>query len=327
MTEQTTWGILGTGRMAKVITAELLDLDGAEVLAVGSRDQKNADAFGETYSIAQRYGSYEEFSQDPNIDIVYVATPHFRHVEDVRLCLEAGKHVLCERPFSLRPEDVEPLIALAREKNLFLMEGMWTRFTPGIRKLCDLIDRKAVGEIKMIIGGGGFIPTDESASHIYDPDHGGGVLLDSGIDLISLTTMIFGKPTTVNGIATLSEEGVDEQNAILLGYSHGRIANLYVTIKAVQSPYMTLLGTEGSIEVIPPVYAPQFLIVQNQEGKQTIHNSPLEGSGYRYELEEVMTCLRENRRESSIMSLDETLRLLNIANEIRLQTGVRFPFE
>ena len=313
--------------MARIIAAELSALDGAVLCAVGSRSEDRAHAFAKDFQIPHAHGSYEALVVNPDVDVIYVSTPHFRHVEDVKLCLDLGKNVLCERPFALKPDDVEPLVQLARERKLFLMEGMWTRFIPGICALRELIADKVIGDIKMIVGGGGFIPTDETAPHIYDPDHGGGALLDSGIDLISLATMIFGKPTTVNGIAALSEEGVDEQDGILLGYSHGRIANLYVTIKAVQPPYLTLLGTQGSIEVIPPVYAPQFHLIVDQNGSRRIHHAPFEGTGYAFELEEVMRCLRAGELESPLMPLEETLRILDITNEVRLQIGLRFPYE
>ena len=327
MSDTINWGILGTGNMAKIMARELTSFAGARLAAIGSRTPEAAASFAGEFGIKGAHGSYEDLAADKDVEIVYVATPHFRHIEDVRLCLEAGKHVLCERPFALKPDNVVPLVNLARDKNLFLMEGMWTRFIPCMRKVQEVVAQGVIGDVTMLVAGGGFIPSDKTAPHIYDPDHGGGAILDSGIDLIALASLVFGRPTTVNAIAALSEEGVDEQSGILLGYGHGKIANLYVTIKATQPPYLTLLGTQGLIEVTPPVYAPHAFTVQNNKGERTSYDVPYEGSGYAYQIEEVVRCLRSGKTESAVMPLEETLQILDVTNEIRLQIGLRFPYE
>src|ERR687897_753724 len=201
------WGILGTGRIVREFAAGLRDTPGAETLAVGSRTEDSAREFAASLGIPRHYSSYAELVTDPDVDVVYVATPHPFHAENVTLCLEAGKHVLCEKPMTVNAAQAERLIALAQEEELFLMEGMWTRFYPLMERVRHLISSGAIGEPRLL-----------------NPDLGGGALLDVGVYCVSLSSMIFGPPDRVTGLAHLGETGVDEQSAAILEHGDGRIS-------------------------------------------------------------------------------------------------------
>jgi predicted dehydrogenase len=327
MTDKIRWGILGPGNIAKKFAKGLSVLPDAELVAVGSRTQENADAFGDQFDVPRRHASYEALAADPKVDVIYVATPHPFHKENTILCLEAGKAVLCEKPFAINAAEAKEMIALAREKKLFLMEAMWTRFLPIIVKVRELLAKGVIGEVQMLNADFCFRAEFDPKSRLLAPHLGGGALLDVGIYPISLASMVFGSPSRVTSLAHLGETGVDERSAYLLGYDGGQLAILSAAIRTDSPREVTLMGTEGKIRIHPEWWCGTTLTlsVEGQENK-TIR-LPLKKNGYEYEAIEVNERLREGKLESDVMTLDESLSIMQTLDKIREPWGLTYPME
>jgi dihydrodiol dehydrogenase / D-xylose 1-dehydrogenase (NADP) len=321
------WGILSTGTIAKKFAEGLSVLPDAELVAVGSRSQATANAFGDEYDVDHRHASYKALAQDPGVDVVYVATPHPFHKDNAILCLEAGKAVLCEKPFSINADEAEQVIALARENDLFLMEAMWTRYIPIIVRLRELLAEGAIGEMRMLTADLGFRAKFDPKGRLFNPDLGGGALLDVGIYPISLASMIFGSPSRIVSLAHMGQTGVDEQEGIVFGYSQGQLAILHAALQASTAVEATLMGTKGRIRVHSPWYYGTALTLSAEGREDETISLPYEGNGYNFEAVEVMRCLRAGRLESDVMPLDETLAIMQTMDKIRAQWDLRYPME
>lgn len=322
------WGILGTGRIAGVFAEALQSLDEAQLLAVGSRSIGTADAFGDRFNVPRRYASYAELAADPDIDIVYVATPHTMHAENCLLCLRHGKAVLCEKPFTINAGQAAEVIAVARERGLFLMEAMWTRFLPAIVRVRDLVAAGAIGEVRMIASDFGFRAGVDPHSRLFNPTLGGGSLLDVGVYTVSLTSMIFGgEPERIATMAHLGATGVDETAAMILGYSGGRIALLWSAIRTDTPHETTIMGTEGMIRIHPQWWRARTITLNRKGRADDVIDLPYDGNGYQFEAIEAMRCLRAGLGESAIMPLDETLSIMRTLDATRAQWGLKYPME
>jgi predicted dehydrogenase len=327
MADKIRWGILGTGFIAKKFAEGLSVLKDVELVAVGSRAQATADAFGGEFKVPHRHVSYEALAEDPDVDVVYVATPHSLHRENSILCLEAGKPVLCEKPFTINATEAQAVIALAREKGLFLMEAMWTRFLPIIVKVRELLAAGAIGEVHMLHADFGFRAELDPKSRLFNPHLGGGALLDVGIYPVSLASMIFGPPSRIVSMAHLGQTGVDERAAVILGYDAGQLAVLSTAIRTDTPIEAVLMGSEGQIRIHSPWFHGTELTLSAKSRKDKTIRLPYKGNGYTHEAIEVMRCLREGRRESGVMPLDETLAITKTLDAIRAQWGLRYPME
>lgn len=327
MTQSIRWGIIGTGIIARKFAADLQLLPDAQLTAVGSRSQSTAREFGRLFNIPSCYGRYEELAADSQVDVIYIAAPHVFHFENTMLCLKNGKAVLCEKPFSINAQQAEIMINCAREKNLFLMEAMWTRFLPVITRLCQLLDEKIIGDIKFVTANLGF-KTDFGPEHrLMSLKLGGGALLDIGVYPISLTSMLLGVPDTLTSMVQYAATGVDEQAAILFKYANNVLAAIHTSIKVQTSNEMLVVGTKGQINLDAPLYRPGKLTLQLEgQSKQEIM-APCTGGGYQYQAAEVMLCLREGKTESRIMSLADTFSVMQIMDRIRAQWGLKYPGE
>ncbi len=320
------WGILGTGSIARKFVTGLAALPDARPAAVGSRAQKTADAFGREFDIPRRHPSYDALAEDPEVDVIYVATPHSLHRENTLLCLDAGKAVLCEKPFAVNADQADEMAAAARRAGRFLMEAMWTRFLPATGVLLELLAERAVGEVRMITADFGFRAGLDPAGRLFDPALAGGALLDVGVYPVSLASMVFGgPPDRVAGLADLGQTGVDEQNGMVLGYDGGRLAVLCSAIRTRTAHELHVYGTEGRIRV-PDWWHADHLIVIRGDGEERI-DAPIEGNGYHYQAAEVMSCLADGRTESDRMPLDETVGVMRTLDRIREQWGLRYPME
>lgn len=327
MHDKIRWGILGTGNIANIFAADLKQMQDAELIAVGSRDTDNAKSFAEKFSIPNRYASYTDLAKDPNVDVVYVATPHALHKENCLLCLENNKSVLCEKSFTLNANEAKELIDLARKKKLFLMEGMWSRFLPIMQKLYHYIEDGLIGEIQSINADLGFnLPFDPN-NRIYNPKLGGGALLDVGIYPISLAFWLMGPPHSIDTMAHLGQTGVDEQACILFGYQGGPIAKLFATIKSETPSEAIILGNKGRIRIHHPMFRPGGITISIIGQKDEYVEIPYEGNGFIHEAEEVMECIRNRKTESSIMPLNETLLIMETMDQIRSKWGLKYPQE
>jgi len=324
VTETIRWGIAATGHIAERFVVGLQQLDDAAVVAVGSRADERAAAFGERLDIPRRYGSIAALAADHEVDVVYVASPHARHASDALACLRAGKPVLCEKPFALNRAQAEQMVLAARAEDLFLMEAMWSRFLPAYVALRGLLADGRVGTPRMVEADFGFRRPVDPAHRLFDPVLGGGALLDLGIYTAQLASLVFGAPDQVVAQAHLGETGVDEQVAAVLHHPGGGLAVLKAAIRLSLSCTARISGSAGWIDLPAFMHAPDHLIVGDHTGTERI-DAGWEGEGLRFQAVEVHRCLREGLTESPVMPLDETLSLAATLDAVRSAIGLAYP--
>jgi len=329
MAQKIRWGILSTGNIAKKFATGLGALPDAEIVAVGSRSQSSADAFGEQFAIPHRHSSYQALAEDPDVDVIYVATPHTLHCEDTLVCLNAGKAVLCEKPFAINAGQARQMVALARAKGLFLMDAVWTRFLPIQVKLREMLKAGTIGEVRMVEADFGFRTAPNPEGRLMNLALGGGALLDIGIYTAQLASMILGTPAEIRALGHLGTTGVDEQTVMLFGYPEGRHAVLSCAVRTTTHHEASIYGTEGRIRLHTPWWRGTTLSVYRQAGPEDaeVIDAPYESNGYNYEAAEVMRCLRAGRLESEVMPLDETVQLMESLDAVRAQIGLKYPGE
>jgi len=320
------WGIIGTGDIAKKFAAGLRVLSDSELVAVASRTTKTADAFGDLFHVAKRHDNYQSLAQDPDVSVVYISTPHNLHKENTLMCLRAGKSVLCEKPFAINAKEATEMIQFARQRRLFLMEAMWTRFFPLMARVREMITSGVIGEVRMLMADFGY-RSEVQKNWVFDPNFGGGGLLDVGIYPLSLSHLIFGIPNQITSVSHLGSSGVDEQSAVILGYEGGRLA-LIASATRTETPQVAyLLGTKGRIHIHSPWWKPQTLTLSVNGRADEVMQIPYQGNGYNYEAAEVARCLREGRTESDTMPLDETLSIMKTMDAVRAQWNLKYPME
>jgi len=323
----TRWGILGTGGIATAFAKDLSFVENTEKTAVGSRTKESAVKFAEEHGVSRAYGSYEELVQDPDVDAIYIATPHPFHKENVLACLRAGKAVLCEKPFTINSGELEEIIQFARDKKLFLMEAMWTRFLPAIRKVREWIDSGKIGEVLLVKADLGFRARWEPEWRLLNPNLGGGALLDVGIYPIAFASMIFGtKPEKILSTAHIGETGVDEQFSILMSYPSGKTATLNGAFRMDLTNEAYIHGTEGYIRIPSFNSAKSAFLYKDGKEIATFHDDR-QSAGYAFEMEEVGRCLNQGLLESPVVPLDESLEIMKLMDKIRGQWGLKYPFE
>jgi predicted dehydrogenase len=320
------WGILGPGSIANQFAAGLQSVSDATLHAVGSRTQAKAEAFADKYGASKRYGSYEALAADPDVHVIYIATPHPGHKEAALLCLEHGKAVLCEKPFTVNAKEASEVIESARAKNLFVMEAMWSRFFPAMARVRELLAAGTIGEARMLQADFGFRTDVNPESRLFNMALAGGGLLDVGVYPISLASMLFGTPTEVSGLAQIGKTGVDEQAALTLKYANGQLAALTTGIRINTPQEAVILGTDGSLKLHAPWWKANTLTV-NANGKSETLSVPFEGQGMNYEAKEVGDCLRAGKIESAILPLSETLSVMKTLDTLRAQWGLKYPME
>lgn len=327
MIEPIRWGILGTGWIASEFAQGLKQLPDAELIAVGSRTHKSAQRFAEQHAVPHQHASYQALASDPDVDVIYVATPNPLHKEHAVLCLESGKPVLCEKPFALNARQAEEVIRAARESKLFLMEAMWSRCFPLMARLRQLLADGAIGDVQMLVADLCIRFDFDPADRRYSLDLGGGALLDLGVYLVSFASMIMGSPAEITTLAHLGKTGVDEQAGIVLRYDQGQVGTLYTSIRVDSPVEAILMGTKGQIRLHPWWIRPSKLTLSLAGEETTTVEMPFEGNGYQFEAAEVMACLRANKLESDLMPLDETLAIMQTLDAIRAQWGLTYPTE
>lgn len=321
------WGILGAGNIARSFATGLRVLPQARLTAVGSRSLEKAHRLGDEFQIPHRYGSYEELAADPAVEVIYVATPHSFHKEHSLLSLEAGKAVLCEKPFTINAQEAREVIACARRKRLFLMEAMWTRCLPIMAQVREWLAVGAIGEPRLLTADFGFRAEVNPAGRLFNPALGGGSLLDIGVYTVALAFMVFGAPPArITGLAHLGETGVDEQAAFILGYGQGQLALLSSAIRTNTPQEARIDGTQGRIRIDSFWRATRATLAVDSQEPQTVER-PFEGNGYNYEAAEVMRCLEAGKLESDLIPLEETLSIMETLDEIRRQWGLQYPME
>ncbi len=327
MTEPIRWGILGTGNIAHQFARGLADTPDATLVAVGSRSIDTANTFADEFDVERRHPTYEELADDDGVDAVYVSTPHPFHRDNSILLLEHGKAVICEKPFTINAGDAKAVIDVARQRDVFLMEAMWTRYLPAVVRARELIAEGAIGDVRLVQADFGFRAGINPEGRLFNLALGGGALLDVGIYVISMASMILGpRPSRVASTTQIGETGVDEQSAFLLQYPGGELAVLSCAVRTGTAVEARVFGTEGSILLHGPFFKCGALTVK-RGGEEEHIDLPLEGNGYNYEAAEVGRCLRVGLKESDIMPLDETLVLMELMDSIRAQWGLSYPME
>ena len=322
MAKTINWGILGCGKIARKFASDLLLLHDAQLLAVASRDTTNAASFAKEYGAACSYGSYMNMLENPEIDVVYVATPHGLHYDHVMLCLEYGKAVVCEKAFALNTDQAKQMIAKAREKKLFLMEAFWSKFTPSYNTTLQMVQDGKLGEIKSIFINFGFIPQPPVAERIFDPALGGGTLLDIGIYNVFYTLSFLGKPDHIESSMVPAITGVDEQCAILFQYNNGAFAQLFSSFSSHLPTEAFINGTAGRIRIRNRFYtatAPVEFYPDFMDSRKVIPLPELRGWGYHYEAAHVNDCLRKGLHESPVMRHADTILLMETLDAVREQ--------
>ena len=321
------WGILGTGGIAKLFTRDILG-EGLAVEAVGSRTKEGAEAFGESFGIARRHGSYEALLADPGVDIVYVSTPHPFHHPNALAALRAGKHVLLEKPFTINAAQARELVETARAKGLFLMEAMWTRFLPTFRRLREIIASGTIGEVVAVLADHNQYLPMEKAPRLHLPELGGGALLDLGVYPITLAHLFLGAPERVQASATLTELKVDRQMSLILSYASGAQASLQCSMSALGPNRAFVVGSLGRVEIESVWYNQSAFTVYSRDGEaveryaETVRNR-----GMQYQAFEAERCMLAGEIESPLMSHAASLEIMEIMDDARAQTGVKYPME
>jgi len=304
------WGLIGTGGIAATFAADLELTESGRVVAVGSRTIERAEAFAERFGVPNRHGSYESLVADDEVDAVYVATPHPMHRADAELALRAGKPVLVEKPFTVNAAEARELVALARERGLFLMEAMWTRFLPHVRRIRELLAEGALGEIVTVIADHGQWFAEDGEHRLFAPALAGGALLDLGVYPVAFASMVLGPPAEIRCMVTPAFTGVDGQTSMLFGYPSGAQAVLTCTLAAKSPTRAAIVGTAARIEVEGDFYAPSSFTLTARSGEQVAFDGRQAGRGLRFEADEVARCLREGLLESPLMPLDESVAII-----------------
>lgn len=299
----------------------------AEIVAVGSRTRESAEVFGREFDIPNCHASYEALANDPEIDVIYIGTPHNYHKEHTILCLEAGKHVLCEKPLAINVGESRAMVELARARGLFLMEAMWTRFIPSTERIREIVTEGTLGEIRMFTADFGFRSEWDPRSRLLDPEYGGGSLLDVGIYPISFASMLLGTPKEITAIAHIGETKVDEQIGVMFGYEQGQIAQLHSAVRTESPQEATLMGTKGTLRIHSPFWRANEITLTVEGKSPEKITIPFVGNGYNYEADEVASCIRAGRVESAIMPLDESLSIMETLDTIRRDCDLRYPME
>lgn len=329
MIKQIQWGIMGTGRIANAFAEGLQNTSNGELQAIGSRNQESAQKFAKRWNIPTVYNSYEGLASSTSVDAVYIATPHTEHAKNAILCMTQGKAVLCEKPFAVNSEQVRSMIEKSREHNVLLMEGMWSRFPPLMRKIRNIIKNNEMGEIRTIHADFGFKPeNNDPKGRLFNPELAGGSLLDVGIYPISLAFMINGKPDSIVSEWTRGKTGVDEQASIVFKYANGSMAVLHSSIQSDTGQEAFVSGTKGTIRIHKQCWKPQIMtLTDSRTGESKKVESPFIGNGFNYEAEHFGQLLIEGKKESPIMPLEESISIISTLDDIRKIWGLRYPFE
>jgi len=321
------WGVLGPGRIAHRFAQALEDVDGAELQAVASRSAERAQDFAQKYGARAAYDSDEALAADPAVDAIYVATPHRFHYSQTRLCLEAGKPVLCEKPFTVNATQAADLIRLAQAKGLFLMEALWSRYLPIYNQVRTWLDGGEIGEIKLVTSTFCFQPERDPSDRKFNHELAGGALLDLGVYNVSLSQWaIGGNPSGIRALAQLGDTGVDELTAVTMAYP-GNVASQFtcsLLFDAVND--LTIYGTKGHVRIHPKFWeATKATLAVG--GKEIPAALPFRRNGFEYQIEEAMRCVRGGRGESEGMPLAGTLANMRTMDQIRGQISLRYSFE
>ncbi|MBW4718980.1 Gfo/Idh/MocA family protein [Saccharothrix obliqua] len=319
MVNKLRWGVVATGGIADTVTGDLRLIPDIEVLAVSSRALEKAQAFAAKHEIPRAYGDYRELIADPDIDVVYIATSHPQHHAVARAALEGGKHVLVEKPATLSLADTQDLVDLARERGLFLLEGLWTRFNPLVVKLQQLIADGELGDVRSLHSHFGFALEGALGHRLWDRQQGGGALVDLGLYPVQYAHLFLGAPDTVVAHGSF-RNGVDAEVNLLLGYADGRSAHLSTSLVSTLDNNVVIIGSAGRAELFAPLYNPPKLVVN---GKEYLYDDQV-GEGYGLQAQEVSARIRAGETESPSLTPAESLAIQRTISAAAEQIGLNY---
>ncbi len=332
------WGVVATGSIARRVSAEIGRLEDARLLAVSSRDAGRAAAFAAEVGFERSYADvdgvpgYQLLAEDPDVEVVYVATPHGQHHAVAKALLEHGKHVLVEKSFTVAGWEAEDLVAAAASRGLFLMEAVWTRFLPAYRRALEIIASGELGDVRLVQADLGFMAALDPRSRLWAKTDGGGALLDLAVYPLTWVIGALGFPAVVQASGKLNEEGVDETTALQLGYADGGQAQVLVSFVSQSTRQARICGTNGAMLIDAPLTRPEGLSVSVTSGTvgtgqaTSRHEQlPTTAPPYSYQAREVTRCVQQGLLESPTMPLDDTLRTMRLFDEVRRQIGLVYP--
>ncbi|WP_299242365.1 Gfo/Idh/MocA family oxidoreductase [uncultured Aquimarina sp.] len=317
------WGIIGCGKIAHKFAEDLMTIQNAILYAVASRDLKKAKDFGKTYNVYSCYGSYSELVTNPEIDIIYIATPHVFHLENTLMCLTHNKAVLCEKPFAMNIKQVEEMITVAKNNNTFLMEALWTYFLPHYKYALNIIQSKELGEIKSLKADFGFASTYNPENRVFNKKLGGGSLLDVGIYPLFAALTILGYPEEIEANATFNEDGIDEKCSMLLFYKNDIQASLQSSITEKTNTEAIIELEKGTIIINSRFHEPSSVtIIRN--GISKLHEFTTNTNGYSFEAIHVQEMLEKGNIESTVMTFDKSLQLIHLLDTVRDKINLHY---
>lgn len=321
------WGILATGGIARSFADDLV-LDGHTIAAVGSRHQDSANAFAQQFGIPKAYGSYEALVADSDVDIVYIATPHPFHAHDAALALNAGKHVLVEKPITLNAAEARELADLAAERGLLLLEAMWTRFLPHVERIREILASGVLGEVRSFTADHRQKLPGDPAHRINAPELGGGALLDLGIYPISFAAHLFGSPDEMQADAVMGPTGVDKQVATLFRYAGGQLAATLSASDSRGPNTASIVGTKARIDIDSVWYTPTtFRVLGLHDEVLEAWENTVPGRGMQYQAREAETLLAAGKTASPILTPAESIAIMETMDEVRRRIGLVYPAE
>lgn len=319
------WGILSTGWIAHKFVTALQVAENCEIYAVGSRNLDSAQKFASQFNIPKFYGSYEELVEDPEVDVIYIATPHNLHLENTLLALNHNKHVLCEKPMGVNQKEVTILVEKAKEKNLFLMEAMWSRFLPNIIKTKELIDSGEIGEVKLLTIYFCTLSNQGPEQRHFNIDLCGGTILDIGIYNIFLSLLLLGKPKSFTAQALLNDQGCDITSSYTFEYENNLTSKMYASFIAESPIVAEIQGSKGKITLEHLWFCPGKVTLKYDDGREQVFDFKVKNTGYECEAEEVANCILAGKTQSDLWSWNHSLELVNIMDSIRKECGIVYP--
>jgi len=327
MTEPLKWGLTGTGSISRAFAEAIPQTADAALWSVLSRREESARAFADEHQVPNTRTSLRSFAEDPNLDVVVIGSPHPFHKQETIACLEAGKHVLCEKPMALNRGEVEEMIAAARANGRFLMEAMWMVFIPAVIRARELVAEGAIGTPGLVIADFGRTVPFDPGNRFFDLALGGGTLLDMGVYPLALAYFFFGRPAEIAGMAVVGETSVDEQIAMTLKYGGGRLANLTASIRSDTACAGSIAGSEGSIRIHSPFWHSERLTLSRRDEPDRVFDFPHDGSPYRYEIDHVNACIRAGKLESDVLPWATSLDLVDTMDRLRSGWRISYPGE
>ncbi len=325
--EKIKWGVIAPGKIAHAFARGVQTIPDAEVVAVASSSQERADAFAKKFKVPKAYADYEALIADPDVDVVYISSLHHQHFAHSMLALEAGKAVLCEKPLTVNAAETRKLIETARERKLFLMEALWTRFLPIYGRIRQWLDDGRIGEIKLLTSTFGFRPERDENGRLFNLDLAGGTLLDIGIYPLAVSEWVLGEfPQSFNVHALIGETGVDELLSTTLIYQNGIVSQFTSTFLSETKNDFFIYGTKGYIRIHPDFWGSTQATLKVGKKEKTL-SAPFRATGFEYQTKESMRCIRAGLLESPQASHDYSLSMMMLMDSIREKIGLRYPFE